>query len=123
MKTIKTAINENKKKLLFDRCTENTRPTDPSIFCPICGAQKQEFISPLHDQAHVIVLDCPCERKLKMLQNVLDENLGIYGPEFAFWKKTGKINASNQEKAQLEKHFIFLMKLRDEINQARRSQT
>jgi len=49
---------------LLRRSLENLSDTDPPVFCKICGAQKQDFISPMeaHRPAGIVVLDCVCER-------------------------------------------------------------
>ena len=58
-------INKLKPGFLT-KCLSNLKDTDPPIFCKICGSIKKEFISPMHANPKLIVLDCACEQEYKM---------------------------------------------------------
>ena len=58
-----------KIKDFYERCQAGMKMTEPPIFCSMCGQQKHEFLDPL--QGRLRVLDCECEKKIKMLKEYI----------------------------------------------------
>jgi len=119
METIKIFLNSEKENLL-ERAKKNLKPTDPPVFCSICGMQKSEFISPLHTAPKLLVLDCECERRLKMLKSVFEENKKIYWAEYSRWLYAYADKNDPKVEPSKVRHFKFMLFLSNEIKHLER---
>ena len=60
----------NLVRRFYDKCRLSLRQSDPPHFCSLCGMLKMEFENPLNGR--IVLLDCDCERHLKMLKEFID---------------------------------------------------
>lgn len=95
-------------------CQDNLNDADGNYFCTFCGELKKEFHSPLTDR--IVLLDCECERKIKMLREVYTDyrqckHNGVFYSDLIDEHK----RPANADENEI---MIFGIKLRDQLTHA-----